>query len=159
MVTHDYNETFAPIPKHPKINNVYFQWLCVIPWVFLTINIIFTYNLAYNIMFFQSTFSSILNLICVLLIILNIILVSKDKDELKKVNVIVKKNLIVHSIATVIFNALTLDSYFVARHKVWRYESGRFNTIIPLIIVSICWAYDIYKYIILKETLMGFSPY
>ncbi len=161
MTANDYNEIFTPLPSQQKIkNNIYFEWLCIFPWIFLIINAIATYNLFNNnLSFFQSITNYIFSLICCGLIVLNIIFVLKDMNELKKVNIIVKKSLILHSIFTMIFNACTIDSYFVARNKVYRHANGRFHTIIPTISVGICWAYDLYRYFTARLILTGVPYY
>lgn len=162
-------------------NDKYFKYLCILPWICLGLWLLETpvllaswkaVELAIegNHDAFETAVNEMQNPIYVIidgivrlslfvLIILNVYFVKKDKEALNKCNIAVKKNLVIHTIATIIFNALTIDSYFWARKRVLEKENlldlekanlldvngkiktGRVHSMTPFLLIVALWLY------------------
>ena len=162
-------------------NDKYFKYLCILPWICLGLWLLETpvllaswkavelsiegnhdaFETAVNEMQnpVYKIIDGIVRLSLFVLIILNVYFVKKDKEALNKCNIAVKKNLVIHTIATIIFNALTIDSYFWARKRVLEKENlldlekanlldvngkiktGRVHSMTPFLLIVALWLY------------------
>ena len=159
-------------------NDKYFKYLCILPWICLglwlletpvllaswkAVELVLENNYAAAVNEMQNPvykiIDGIVRLSLFVLIILNVYFVKKDKEALNKCNIAVKKNLVIHTIATIIFNALTIDSYFWARKRVLEKENlldlekanlldvngkiktGRVHSMTPFLLIVALWLY------------------
>ena len=167
--------------KPEDYNDKYFKYLCILPWICLGLWLLETpvllaswkavelaiegnhdaFETAVNEMQnpVYKIIDGIVRLSLFVLIILNVYFVKKDKEALNKCNIAVKKNLVIHTIATIIFNALTIDSYFWARKRVLEKENlldlekanlldvngkiktGRVHSMTPFLLIVALWLY------------------
>ena len=159
--------------KPEDYNDKYFKYLCILPWICLGLWLLETpvllaswkaVELAIegNHDAFETAANEMQNPVYVIidgivrlslfvLIILNVYFVKKDKEALNKCNIAVKKNLVIHTIATIIFNALTIDSYFWARKRVLekknlldvngKFQTGRVHSMTPFLLIVALWLY------------------
>ena len=154
-------------------NDKYFKYLCILPWIclglwLLEIPVLLASWKAVELVIegnhdaFETAVNEMQNPVYVIidgivrlslfvLIILNVYFVKKDKEALNKCNIAVKKNLVIHTIATIIFNALTIDSYFWARKRVLekknlldvngKFQTGRVHSMTPFLLIVALWLY------------------
>ena len=156
--------------KPEDYNDKYFKYLCILPWICLglwlletpvllaswkAVELVLEHNLDAAVNEMQNPvymiIDGIVRLSLFVLIILNVYFVKKDKEALNKCNIAVKKNLVIHTIATIIFNALTIDSYFWARKRVLdkenlldvngKFQTGRVHSMTPFLLIVALWLY------------------